>query len=1427
MHVNFRDSKLTRILQPSLSGNARMAVICCATPSELFLEETRSTLQFASRAKLVKTNAQVNEVMDDRSLIRRLQQELAAARRLAGAGLGSGPAPEHVRKLEEQAQNAGTSARAAEERLRRLQSSILNGGVLFGDQTNMDPITSAKKRYRKRRHSEGNLLPPSPEKIAESVPTPRTLPRAIKKVKAIRATPLSTQSQLDLVKDALHSKTQYATVIKAKLDELARLLKSKESEIISLMCSKDILLSERDSSKIESADLMTKVGDLQAQLADTIASYEDDSKKNQKRLDDAFGKLQNELRDREDLEAALDSLQEAKLTMERAHEQELDVLRREHLEHIARNASEHTAEVREMQVRLQSSHEEEMKTQQELANLVTDENSSMKAKLVELEEEKVEMLGSLERLQGDVEDKNSECSRLENELRESVKSRDTLTESLAQSEKSFSQLSETVEELEGRLKAKEKEAESLSQVVADKEEETGAAVERQTQLENENESSRAELDKARARVEELQANVTKLEGLCEQLDEEKVELATNLSETQTRLTDIQRERDCINTKHSESLELVSNLQNQLEHKISEVKGLQTEVSDLQQVENQLRTDLDDAIQSSLQRVNHERLSAEARIGSMDSKNQGLASKLSKANNQIVSLALVVQRLNDWNEASGRRITDLVVEKEEISSKLQSTESELSIASDELVAASDKSLRLRMMLDQQQTVATGLAVATQHLEKAAEKEILQLRSQLFLVDSAKEHVEAEVQALSAELDRTSLERDTFSEQLESSRREEDKLRSQCKTLQSEVESLSNQLTGANETKTNALVRIADLEKSLQEINERADEARLAGEAKVAADIKLIASERDALSQRLAEMAEVVTTLEVKVTSSEAKVARLVSEKEELIPKPAKSLILLCSGQPLNRDVQSKQERARLILKTCGFEFKEIDGADDLNKEYRTKLFSISGLGPKYPQIFLQGSSETIFWGDWNRLEELNDDGRLHGELNTHLLVKSPSELQVDLLESFAMIKDLQVELTNSQSETKRRADELIQIHEMLEASDTRFREAKIQINSLEDELESKEHMLTQSEAARDEERSALKREVENLERNIQSLNDEARSLKEVSISSSTSKAENDELRQLLGSANHALEESKYTVSSLQTKLADSESRLQATLRALEDLQKTPSQLPPNENEDLVEMRAENENLREQLEAARESRSAFEDEQKRLRGEEQRVLIREAEITMENLRAENRALQQTLAKSEEEAYTARASVDDLRDQLGEKIQDVIQVESKLAAFENENARLKRNARRQESDLESEKASLRDELAKAKTATVDASRLSTKLKDSEHEKIRLESELKSVMDTMARLDVPALETKNRELVAEVSRLQGEIRSIEMSHLTTDGTLQKELDELREQIKAKDQRIKKLSAVKLTKEQVAAMKKLKVRLYARSSSNQICSVS
>lgn len=41
-HINFRDSKLTRILEASLGGNSKTAIICAVTPA--YLEETNATL---------------------------------------------------------------------------------------------------------------------------------------------------------------------------------------------------------------------------------------------------------------------------------------------------------------------------------------------------------------------------------------------------------------------------------------------------------------------------------------------------------------------------------------------------------------------------------------------------------------------------------------------------------------------------------------------------------------------------------------------------------------------------------------------------------------------------------------------------------------------------------------------------------------------------------------------------------------------------------------------------------------------------------------------------------------------------------------------------------------------------------------------------------------------------------------------------------------------------------------------------------------------------------------------------------------------------------------------------------------------------------------------------------------------------------------
>jgi len=76
-HIPYRDSKLTRILQPSLGGNARTAITCTLSPATSHIEQSRNTLLFGSCAKEVVTNAQVNVVMSDKALVKHLQKEVA------------------------------------------------------------------------------------------------------------------------------------------------------------------------------------------------------------------------------------------------------------------------------------------------------------------------------------------------------------------------------------------------------------------------------------------------------------------------------------------------------------------------------------------------------------------------------------------------------------------------------------------------------------------------------------------------------------------------------------------------------------------------------------------------------------------------------------------------------------------------------------------------------------------------------------------------------------------------------------------------------------------------------------------------------------------------------------------------------------------------------------------------------------------------------------------------------------------------------------------------------------------------------------------------------------------------------------------------------------------------------------------------------
>ncbi|XP_022162800.1 kinesin-like protein KIF21A [Myzus persicae] len=82
LHVPYRDSKLTRLLQDSLGGNSRTVMIACVSPSDRDFMETLNTLKYANRARNIQNKVVINQDKSSRTIqllrleIQQLQLEI-------------------------------------------------------------------------------------------------------------------------------------------------------------------------------------------------------------------------------------------------------------------------------------------------------------------------------------------------------------------------------------------------------------------------------------------------------------------------------------------------------------------------------------------------------------------------------------------------------------------------------------------------------------------------------------------------------------------------------------------------------------------------------------------------------------------------------------------------------------------------------------------------------------------------------------------------------------------------------------------------------------------------------------------------------------------------------------------------------------------------------------------------------------------------------------------------------------------------------------------------------------------------------------------------------------------------------------------------------------------------------------------------------
>ena len=169
-HVPYRDSKLTRLLKQSLGGNCKTVMIVCVSPSSAHYDETHNTLQYANRAKEIKTKAIRNVISVDRHVAQYCQQIMEQSQIIA--------------QLKEQlaGQQGTTTVEDRDEDLRLVQSSLRQVSASFDsgrtrrtaceraavEKLTLDPAIELLKRWRSTAFAGTDITAPGVSVISDS-----------------------------------------------------------------------------------------------------------------------------------------------------------------------------------------------------------------------------------------------------------------------------------------------------------------------------------------------------------------------------------------------------------------------------------------------------------------------------------------------------------------------------------------------------------------------------------------------------------------------------------------------------------------------------------------------------------------------------------------------------------------------------------------------------------------------------------------------------------------------------------------------------------------------------------------------------------------------------------------------------------------------------------------------------------------------------------------------------------------------------------------------------------------------------------------------------------------------------------------------------------------------------------------------------------
>jgi chromosome segregation ATPase len=620
-----------------------MAVICCATPSELYLEETRSTLQFASRAKLVKTNAQVNEVLDDRSIIRRLQRDLAEARRLSSV-----PGTEHMRALEDKAATAGTVAKESKAKLIRLKESILNAGYLFGNQNTLkaaglDSEASEERnnsrKSRKRRQSDGALFlsHESPTKLDLQMATsPKTAPR--KRKQKVHRQMLSPTSELHIVREALSSRNNLTRTLQKSVNDHVQLLQKKDTELEKVVSQNDYLGQDR-------IETHNQVESMRQDFNAALLAYEKALEEKESVIIASVEKLEKFIQEKEVLETVNSHIRDE-------HENLREVTSAE-MERFEEETSARDEQIRDLQQRFSSLQEEGVRSAFEIAQCTTEKEKLLNER--EADKKTIhEMAGKVE----------------------------FLTSNMTDAERERDNAVQEINSLEAQLQSTCQENSSMTERIATLENEMAKSVSENSVLKNGVDKSIVLISKLKGENNVLEEQLTSISEKAETSQSQNENLETHQLELEECLADLSRDHELSRQDNAE-----------LEMKLKTLEGETAGMNRLLRVEEEKTS----ALVAEKETTGAALAGLESDKSAAESEQEALREELTESKSEIETLVAEIssvkahaactetrlQEIEEVVRAEEVKTSALVAENESTGAALATLESEKSAAESEL------------------------------------------------------------------------------------------------------------------------------------------------------------------------------------------------------------------------------------------------------------------------------------------------------------------------------------------------------------------------------------------------------------------------------------------------------------------------------------------------------------------------------------------------------------------------------------------------------------------------------------------------------------------------------------------------------------------------------------------------------------------------